>query len=107
MDRREKADVAVYADTKPLAVVELKVFDDGKRTASIVADRDKMRKLTERCRVEAYLGILITDVSSGQRCSQRIRLLSECLGSEFNRVGENQDFIDGAWQWCFASARVA
>ena len=102
-----KADVAVYADTTPMAVVELKVFDDGKRIASIAADRDKMRKLTERCRVEAYLGILITDVSSGQTCSQRIRLLSECLGSEFNRVGENQHSIDGAWEWCFASTRVA
>lgn len=102
-----KADVAIYADTKPRAVVELKVFDDGKSAALIVADRDKMRKLTGRCSVEAYLGILITDASSGQTCSQRIRLLSDCLGSEFNRVGENQRSIDGTWEWCFASARVA
>jgi hypothetical protein len=102
-----RADVAVYRDRRPTAIVELKVFGDGKRPAGIVADRDKMIALSRLCNVESYLGVLVTDDKSGALCSERVRLLEIALEKKFLVVGDNKPSFDGTWNWRFASGRFA
>jgi len=103
------ADVAVYHDGRPKAIVELKKFDDGKNTQNIIDDRDKMRELSRECGIEAYLGVLITDVESGTitTCTDRAYQLGDRLEHEFDIVGDKQRSRNGAWEWCFASGRIA
>jgi hypothetical protein len=101
-----EADVAAYDGRKPLAAIELKVFDETTSYVQIVSDRDKLLKLTGQCRVEAYLGVLVTDTQR-QECVDRIRLLGERLGRDFDLVGEEQRSISEKWNWRFAVARVA
>jgi hypothetical protein len=100
-----RADVAIYQDRRPVGIVELKVFDEGTRSADIVADRDKMGKLSHLCSVECYLGVLVTDTQSST-CTERASELGRALDHEFNVIGAKQRSVDGNWQWCFASGRI-
>lgn len=101
-----RADIAVYRDRRPLAIVEVKMFDDGKSIAAIVADRDKMKKLSDLCGVECYLGVLVTDVETGETCTERVHKLGIALKQKFDLIGDRRS-VDGAWEWCFASVRIA
>jgi hypothetical protein len=101
-----RADVAVYHEDRPTAIVELKIFDDQKSAGAIIDDRDKIRKLSGLCGVEGYLGVLITDTASGATCEERARALGMVLEQEFDVVGDKQISRTGAWYWCFASGRV-
>jgi hypothetical protein len=74
-----RADVAIYDRSMPIAIMELKVFDEGTSVAAILADRDKMLKLTKVCAINAYLGVLVTDVRNAA-CADRLRLLSAYSG---------------------------
>jgi hypothetical protein len=98
-----RADVAVYNDTK--ALIELKVFDEGKSVAAIVTDRDKMVKLSELRGTEAYIGVLVTDVS-GRACADWVDLLGERLGRTFNWAGKKNRSVNDALEWCFAVAKI-
>jgi hypothetical protein len=102
-----RADVAIYEKQRPVAIVELKVFDDYKRPALIVADRDKMRKLSGLCGIETYLGVFVTDDTSGALCTERVRALGKALDHEFDSVGDKLPSIDGRWDWLFACGRLA
>lgn len=103
----QKADVAVYQNGMPVAIVELKKFGDYRTPAGIIADRDKMSKLSRLCGVDAYLGVLITDVVSGIKCQERARMLGEALGQELDVIGEPQPSLDSRWSWCFASVKIS
>ena len=100
------ADVAVYQNSVPKAIIELKVFDDYKTPSEIVADRDKMSKLSALCPIETYLGILATDARNDQTYIDRIWRLEEGLGHVFDVKGSAQLAGHGGWKWCFVSART-
>jgi hypothetical protein len=101
-----RADIALYSDQRPVSIVELKIFDESRTANAIVADRDKVRALSHRCGVDAYLGVLITDVQSGKSCTERARELSLKLGCDFDVIGDKQSSADGSWFWCFASIKI-
>jgi hypothetical protein len=96
----------VYKDQRPVSIVELKIFDDTAKANAIVADRDKVRALSQRCGINAYLGVLITDVQGGRSCTERARELSLKLGCDFDVIGGSQASADGSWRWCFASVKI-
>lgn len=101
-----KADVAAYQNIAPKAIIELKKFDENKSLSKIVADRDKMSKLSTLCPIKTYLGVLVTDAQNGRSYMDRIRALEEALGRTFDVVGKPQLAVDGKWKWCFASMRT-
>lgn len=102
-----RADLAIYDKQRPLAIVELKIFDDGKSVRPIIADRDKMHKLSELCRVQTYLGVLVTDDVSGALCTDRANALGKALEHEFDSIGDPQNSTDGSWKWLFACGRFS
>jgi hypothetical protein len=83
----------------------LKIFDDDKRADEIVADRNKMRKLTSLCPIETDLGVLVSDVQNGLY-TDRIRTLEEALGHGLDVTGSAQLSVSGGWRWCFVSGRT-
>ncbi len=102
----QRADIAVYQNQRPTAIIELKKFDDFKSPALLTADRDKMLKLSRLCNIEAYLGVLITDTVLGATCHEQACKLGEALGQELRVIGKPQLSSGGGWHWCFASTRV-
>ena len=101
-----RADVAIYRKDVPVAIIELKVFADFQSASKIVADRDKMRKFTDLCPMETYLGVLVTDAQNGQTCADRVRTLEGALGHKFDVIGGAQPSVGGDWHWCFVSVRT-
>jgi hypothetical protein len=104
----QRADVAVYRAGRPIAIIELKKFDDWKSPAGIVSDRDKVRILAQECGISSYIGVLITDVEKPmvRTCADRRSLLEQNLQQKFDVPGETTWSRNGKWQWCFASLRV-
>jgi len=104
----QRADVAVYEDERPIAIIELKKFDDWKSPAGIVADRDKVKFLAQECGISSYLGVLVTDVEKPtlMTYSQRRSLLEASLGQSFEVPGESEWTSDKRWEWCFAAVKV-
>lgn len=101
-----RADIAVYQEDLPMAVVELKIFNDGKSASSVLADRDKVAKLSKLCRVDTYLGALVTDIESGVLCTTRAQKLGKVLEQKSQVVGASQPSRDGTWKWCFVSGQM-
>jgi hypothetical protein len=102
----QRADIAVYRNDMPPAIVELKIFDEAQNASKIVADRDKMKRFADLKPIEGYLGILVTDAKNGQRCAERIETLERALGQKFDEVGKMQRSVDEKWDWCFASLKM-
>ena len=100
-----RADIAVYDQSRPIAIVELKILDDFASINSIVADRDKMAKLSTICHLDCYLGVLITDTER-EICAERVQNLSHALKQDFGVIGELQRSQSGLWNWCFAASKV-
>jgi hypothetical protein len=102
-----RADIVIYQERRrPVAIIELKVFDERIGLSAVVADRDKMRKLSCLCDVECYLGVLVTDIS-GALYTERVRALETALEHKFDSIGAEESSINDAWHWCFASGRFA
>ncbi|MBS1078714.1 hypothetical protein JK217_13335 [Gluconobacter kondonii] len=98
-----RADVAIYEEGRPTAVIEIKVFDEGCRAQSVLRDLRKMRKLSSRTGIETYLAVLITS-TSGATCETRVRSLSNFLGHDFDYIDSPIVAGDGSadWSWRFA-----
>jgi hypothetical protein len=102
-----RADVAIYQEGLPIAVVELKKYDDYKRADGIAADYEKMRRLARLCQVDCYSGVLITQVAnSDATCTVRAHKLEDALGHKFSVIGEETKSVDGPWYWLFASGKL-
>lgn len=100
-----RADVAVYQEKLPVAVVELKIFDECTGIGRVVEDRIKMERLTRLRNLDIYLAILVTDTATKDYQS-RISELQEALGQEFDAVGEKARSLDNKWNWCFVSTKL-
>jgi len=100
-----RADVAIYQDGLPSAIVELKIYDEGLPAYAIAADLFKAQKLVNRARLgnlRAYVGVMICETSN---CSleNRARKLEEAIHQKVYS-GEARQSVDGQWHWCFGCA---
>jgi hypothetical protein len=102
-----KADVAVYKSERPVGIIELKVLREGKNSASVIADRDKMLNFLNYYGVDCYIGALITDLSSDVRCEARIKMLETALGQRFDATGDSQEAFNAAWHWRFVGTKIS
>ncbi|MBF0851038.1 hypothetical protein HKD27_08915 [Gluconobacter sp. R75690] len=104
-----RADVAIYRDKTPIAIIELKICDEGdRRGAKVLADLEKMNLLTKRCALDTYIGILLTDLSNDVRCADRRPELERLLGEPFSEEGPLEPASQGAdWNWQFLSGKFS
>jgi hypothetical protein len=98
-----RADIAIYRDERPAAVVELKVFDEVAPLPSVGTKLDKARLLARFAPLQVLLGVMICPIVLP--IEARIERLHDAVGGNLY-VGERQPSGDGRWQWCFACASI-
>jgi hypothetical protein len=98
-----RADVAMYQEGLPPAIIELKIFDEGCQLSSIRDDLDKMDRLARRGKLRGYVGLLICETSS-KNLKARKDDLEDALRREI-LLSRSQKSTDGKWSWCFGCAQ--
>ncbi|MCG4261411.1 hypothetical protein K6W36_12630 [Acetobacter senegalensis] len=100
-----RADVALYQEEKPLAIVELKICDErDHRGWKVLADLEKMKRLSEQTEIAMYLGVLLTDTH--QECKDRRKSLETILGQKFEAdSGLEAAGKDAKWNWQFIAGK--
>ncbi len=104
----ERIDVLLSFPKIPADVlIEVKLYDDGKKWTAIAKDRDKLRRVASNSpNLKCYVAIYVTEIKSRYDTSllDRIKNLSRDTGCEVI-AGETQQVSDG-WKWCFATLAV-
>ncbi|MBF0892519.1 hypothetical protein HKD28_14035 [Gluconobacter sp. LMG 1744] len=103
----KRADIAIYnCDGNPLAVIEVKICDEGDRNgAAVLSDYEKIQNLRERVTIDTYLAILLTDINDTKRCEIRRGNLEESLHSPFTGDSGLIRSQDAAWEWQFLAGK--
>ena len=103
-----RADIAVYEQERPSAVIEIKIHDEGRSADLVLRDRDKLRQLSQRTGIETYLGVLVTDTAK-ETCTARAEALGRRLEKPFDVRGEPVRAGGGSagWSWLFACGAFA
>ncbi|MFT9220594.1 hypothetical protein [Gluconobacter oxydans] len=101
-----RSDVALYREGRPFALVELKICDErDARGGKVLADLEKMRRLSVRTQIDTYLGILLTDISR-KECADRRSIIEKTLGANFSAHSSLELAGYGAdWKWQFLAGR--
>jgi hypothetical protein len=99
------ADITVYRDGRPSAIVEIKKFCDGQTVGKALADQTKLRTFAPVCQIDGYFCVFVTDVES-RTSVQRIKQLTDALGSEPASVSEPENSGNGQWAWQIAVWKV-
>jgi hypothetical protein len=100
----QRADVALYKDGFPIAIIELKLLDERHPLVNIEADALKVRKLGEMCKVPGYIGVLICETTAP--LEEQAQRLETALQRKVHR-GATQSSRDGKWRWCFGCSLVS
>ncbi|GBR70947.1 hypothetical protein [Gluconobacter kanchanaburiensis] len=102
-----RADVAIYKDNIPIAIIELKICDEGdRRGGKVLADLEKMKTLSEGRKLDTYLGILLTDMDKGLLCDERRTQIEALLEGRFSGAGALEAASRNAgWNWQFLSGK--
>ena len=98
-----RAHVALYADGRPSAVIELKVFDETTPLPVVGSALDKARMLQRFGSLQIFVGVMICPITLSLEA--RIERLHDTFGGNMY-VGERQASRDRQWEWCFACASV-
>jgi hypothetical protein len=98
-----RADVALYEDDRPFAIVALKVFDSASPLPAIGPELDKAQILARFAKLRIFAGMMICPIIVSLEA--RIERLHDTFGGNMY-VGERQRSRDQQWQWCFACASV-
>lgn len=98
-----RADVALYRNGRPEAIVELKVFDETTPLPTVGTGLDKALMLQRLGGLQIYVGVMICPIILSLEA--RIERLHDALGGNMF-VGERQASRDRQWEWCFACASV-
>lgn len=99
-----RADIAVYHDELPFAIIELKILDEGQQPASVVADLAKAQKIVRISNLQAYVGVMICQTVRDS-LEVRIQNLEGILKSKVH-TGAKCEARGGGWYWCFGCAPV-
>jgi hypothetical protein len=98
-----RADIAIYRDDRPFAVIELTVFDEVAPLPAIGVKLDKAKILARVAPLQIFVGAMICPIVLSLEA--RIERLHDAVGGNMF-VGERQPSRDGRWQWCFACASI-
>lgn len=102
-----RADVAIYKDSIPVAIIELKICDEGdRRGGKVLADLEKMKMLSKGRKLDTYLGILLTDMDKGLLCDKRRIQIERLLEGPFSGEGTLEAASGNAgWNWQFLAGK--
>jgi hypothetical protein len=98
-----RADVAVYEEGKPAAIIALKIFDAASPLPSMGAEIDKAQILARIAGLRVLVGVMICPIILSLEA--RIERLHDAFGGNMY-VGERQQSRGEQWQWCFACASL-
>jgi len=111
-----RADIAVFQDQKPVAIVELKIIDEGRGVGGVREDWVKIRNLMQRvtssgvaATLDGYVGALVCDISRGSKdtcAEQTVEGLKVTLGTQAVYVGDRVPTKSGGSGWIFICAEV-
>jgi hypothetical protein len=96
-----RADVAVYENSLPTAIIELKVFDAASPLPSVGAELDRARMLGRISKLRVFVGLMVCPIVVSLEA--RIERLHDAFGGNMY-VGQREHSRDRQWQWCFACA---
>jgi hypothetical protein len=99
-----KADIAVFQNGLPHAIIELKILDEPRPLWKVEDDVRKVRRLGEICKIQGYCGVLICQTAASLE-EQTHRLERSLLRKV--HTGATQISRDGKWQWCFGCCLVS
>lgn len=100
----QRAQVAMYKDGRPTAIVELKIFDEAAPLPTIGAGIDRAQMLARFGALQIFVGVMVCPITLSLEA--RIERLHDALGGNMF-VGERQASGDKQWQWCFACASIS
>ncbi len=98
------ADIAVYENGKPSAILELKIFDAASPLPSVGVELDKAQVLGRFGKLRIFFGVMICPIILSLEA--RIERLHDAFDGNMY-VGEREHSRDRKWQWCFACASVS
>jgi hypothetical protein len=98
-----RADIAIYREGRPAAVIEFKIFDEVAHLPSVGTKLDKAKMLARFAPLQVLLGVMVCPILVSLEA--RIERLHDAVGGNLY-VGERQASRDGDWQWCFACASI-
>ncbi|HVC62688.1 MAG TPA: hypothetical protein VND19_20275 [Acetobacteraceae bacterium] len=106
----QRADIAVFQDAKPVAIVELKIIDEGRKFDGVTEDWGKIQRLRQlvssrsHVSLDGYVGALVCDTT--KLAEQTIAGLELALGGVTVERGERIAARDVGWGWLFVGAKL-
>ena len=105
-----KADIALYHLGTPVALVEVKIFDEGRQPLGIVADLQKDAGIFSGSGLEIYAAVMVCETTD-IRLDGRLGAIDQSMQTNLQEravepflAGEKQTC--DRWKWCFACARL-
>jgi len=102
--RQLRADVGLYRQGVPPAIIEFKILDETCPFSSVVGDIQKASQLAERFKVDVYLGFMICETAD--HLDARVSKLQDVLGRAVH-TGDPQKSASGEWSWCFGCCSLS
>ena len=110
-----RADIGVYQDQKPAAVVELKIVDESRPLQGVLGDFQKLlclqRFISSRVGItlDAYIAALVCDTSRPSADELSERTIDKLRAKLENATLQHSDKMQargGGWGWQFVCARL-
>ena len=111
----QRADLAIYAEEKASAVIEMKIVDERRPRGGILNDWSKLALLRAHFASKqilgpsTYIGALVCDLANGRKAEETVRALTDDLGVHCSAVvsGPRETAVAGGWGWLFMCVQVA
>ncbi len=107
----QRADIAVYKEKRPVAVVEVKIVDEGRKLSGVVGDWGKIRLLQQYVAdkagmpLDGYVAAVVCDTN--KPAEQTIVEMEQALGSKTIESGQKTATLAGGWGWRFVCVKLA
>jgi hypothetical protein len=99
-----RADIAMYQNGFPPAIIELKIPDERHPLVDVEFDAFKLRRLGKICKIRGYVGVLICQTTDS--LEEQTERLETALQGKFH-TWTAQRSRDGQWQWCLGCSLVS
>jgi hypothetical protein len=109
----QRADIAIYENGTPTAIIEVKIIDEGRKLNGVVKDWQKIA-LLQQClaskglpSLPGYVGVLVCDVER-KEAGQTVEELSQVLGLDPSTLerGSKNTALSLGWEWLFVCAEL-
>jgi len=95
-----KADIAIYKNSQPAAIIEIKKAEKPKDVEDVKRDQEKLQKLTKRLPIPSYLALVISD-DNRSPVNQQTKRVEQNLDHNVRSGARHKDHRTKKWEWCF------